>query len=82
MRSKKIILDTNLWISLLISKDFSFLDHYVEKGKVILIFLEELFVEFISVIKRPKLKKYFGEADTKKLIQIINKYGILKVVSS
>lgn len=44
--------------------------------------MEELFVEFISVIKRPKLKKYFGEADTKKLIQIINKYGILQVVSS
>lgn len=82
MRSKKIILDTNLWISFLISKDFCFLDNYVEKGKVKLIFSEELFVEFISVVKRPKLKKYFGETDTKRLIQIINKYGILQVVSS
>jgi putative PIN family toxin of toxin-antitoxin system len=82
MRSKKVILDTNLWISFLISKDFNFLDNYVEKGKVKLIFSEELFNEFISVVERPKLKKYFTESDTKHLIQIINKYAILHHIST
>ena len=82
MRSKKVILDTNLWVSFLISKDFNFLDNYVEKGKVKLIFSEELFNEFISVVERPKLKKYFTESDTKHLIQIINKYAILQHIST
>jgi len=82
MRSKKVILDTNLWISFLISKDYSFLDNYVEKGIIKLIFSEELFNEFISVTERPKLKKYFTESDTKHLIQIINKYAILQRIST
>jgi uncharacterized protein len=38
MKSKKVILDTNLWISFLISKNYSFLDNYVKNGKVKLIF--------------------------------------------
>ncbi|HWR95047.1 MAG TPA: putative toxin-antitoxin system toxin component, PIN family [Flavobacterium sp.] len=82
MRNKKIILDTNLWISFLISKDYSFLDNYIEKEKVKLIFSSELFSEFISVTERPKLKKYFSEGDVENLIRIINKYGILVDVST
>ncbi len=77
MKSKKVILDTNLWISFLISKDFSFLDHFIEKDKIKLIFSEELFSEFLSVAKRSKFKKYFTAKDIKHLALIINKYGIL-----
>lgn len=57
MRIKKVILDTNLWISFLILKDFGFLDNFIEKGRIILIFSDELFSEFISVSERPKLQK-------------------------
>jgi putative PIN family toxin of toxin-antitoxin system len=63
MKSKNVILDTNLWISFLISKDFIFLDNYVLKGKVKLIFSEELFSEFILIAERPKFKKYFSNSD-------------------
>ena len=63
MKSKKVILDTNLWISFLITRDFSFLDNFIETGKMKLIFSEELFSEFISVTERPKFKKYFTESD-------------------
>ena len=73
IKSKKVILDTNLWISFLISKDFSFLDEYIETGKLKLIFSEELFGEFITVAERPKFKKYFAESDVKHLIEVINK---------
>jgi len=82
MKNKRVILDTNLWISFLISKDFSFLDDYVLKGKVKLIFSEELFGEFISITERPKFKKYFSKSDVDKLIQTIDKYGILIKVTS
>ena len=82
MKSKKVILDTNLWISFLISRDFSFLDKYIETGKIRLIFSEELFSEFISVTERPKFKKYFAENDVQHLIQIIDRFGILVQVTT
>lgn len=52
MKNEKIIFDTNLWISFLITKDYDFLDEYIEKGKVKLIFSEELIHEFIEVVSR------------------------------
>jgi len=82
MSRKKIILDTNLWISFLISGDFSFLDSFVEKGVVKLIFSEELYSEFIEVSKRPKFKKYFSENDIKRLTQVINTHGALVSVTT
>ena len=82
MKSKKVILDTNLWISFLISQDFSFLDNYVENGRVKLVFSEELFAEFITVAERPKFKKFFTPKDIKKLISFIDQFGVLYQVSS
>jgi len=82
MKNKKIILDTNLWISFLITKDLSFLDDFILKGKVKLIFSEELFSEFFSVIVRPKFKRFFSKSDVDRLIQIIDKYGTLVKVTS
>ena len=82
MKSKKVILDTNLWISFLISKNFSFLDNYVENGKVKLIFPEELFSEFLTVAERPKFKKFFTPKDIKKLISFVDQFGVLYQVVS
>jgi uncharacterized protein len=82
MKSKKVILDTNLWISFLITKDFSFLDEFIESRKAKLIFSDELFAEFIKVAERPKLSRYFSKSDLEALIQIIDKFGKLIEVTS
>jgi|SRR5690606_18415294 len=82
MKSEKIIFDTNLWISFLITKDYSFLDEYVENGKVKLVFSEELILEFIEVVSRTKFKKYFTDKDIKHLFNIFDKFGILIKVTS
>lgn len=82
MKSKKVILDTNLWISFLISKNFSFLDNYVQTGQVKLIFSEELFSEFLTVAERPKFQKFFAPKGIKRLISFIDQFGILYQVSS
>ena len=82
MKSKKVILDTNPWISFLISKNFTFIDNYVENGRVKLIFSEELFTEFITVAERPKFKKFFAPKDIKNLISFIDKFGVLYQVTS
>ena len=82
MQSKKIIIDTNIWISFLITRDLSFLDKFIENGKLKLIFSTELYSEFLEVIERPKFRKYFHKSDIQHLTQIIDKFGILVEVTS
>ena len=82
MKSKKIILDTNLWISFLITKEYSFLDKYIENGKARLFFSEELIQEFLTVAKRPKLQKYFTDKDIEHLLHTFDNFGILIKVTS
>jgi len=53
----RIILDTNLWISFLISSRYGQLDSLLIDGKCTLLFSQELLEEFVAVAKRPKLKK-------------------------
>lgn len=71
-KKTRIILDTNLWISFLLSQEFSKLDKLLLNGKTKLLFSEELIEEFLNVVKRPKLKKYFAQSDVQKLLNTIN----------
>lgn len=82
MRSRKVILDTNLWVSFLITRDMSFLDEYVKSGKVKLIFSKELIEEFIAFAYRPKFAKYFTNEDIENLLDVFNYLGILINVTS
>jgi uncharacterized protein len=81
MRNKKIILDTNLWLSFLISKRMSVIDGLIDSGKIKLIFSNESIEEFLTVAKRPKFHKYFSDSDLQELIQRFDKYGKLVKVN-
>lgn len=82
MRSKKVILDTNLWISFLISHKLNILDDLIEKKKVTLIFSTELIEEFIVVAKRPKFKGFFSDSDIEELLRLFKDYGKLIKIKS
>ncbi len=71
----KAIIDTNLWISFLITKDFKKLDEKIKAKSIRLIFSLELIEEFLVVISRPKLKQYFESSDVEKLIDLFDVYG-------
>ena len=81
-KSHKIIIDTNLWISFLLTKKFDFIDDILEKKNVRLVFSEELLLEFIEVAKRPKFRKFFTIDDLKNLLQIIEQYSVYTLVTS
>ena len=78
----KVILDTNIWISFLITKTYLRLDQYLINGKIKLIFSEELLTEFLEVTKRPKLKAYFSPENVSDLIEYFNSYAQLINVKS
>jgi putative PIN family toxin of toxin-antitoxin system len=84
MRTKqsKIIIDTNLWISYLITRGNKQLDKLLFSNKATLIFSQELLEEFIEVAKRPKFRIYFRPDDVTKLIKLFNYYGELITVNS
>lgn len=71
----RIILDTNLWISFLIKKDYSQLDTLLFSNQIKLVFNKELLEEFLSVAKRPKFRRYFNSADLEDLLETIEEYA-------
>jgi len=71
-----VIVDTNLWVSFLITNDFSKLDLMLTKQKIKLIFSQELLEEFIEVAQRPKFKKYFSVDDLESLLSSIKIYAV------
>ena len=82
MTNKKIILDTNLWISFLISKKFNQIDKLIENKEITIIFSDELIEEFIDVVSRPKFKKYFSKKDIEKVLEYFDQFGELINVKS
>jgi hypothetical protein len=59
----RIIIDTNLWISFLLSSKFEKIDAILYSNTTTLLFSKELFDEFIEVAQRPKFKRYFSNED-------------------
>lgn len=81
-KKNRIIIDTNLWISFLLSKQFSFLDELLTKQSVQLVFSQELLSEFLDVVNRPKLKKYFSDESVEMVLELIDQYAEFVVVTS
>ena len=71
----RIILDTNLWISFLISKNLSQLDALIFEKHMRLIFSAELLEEFIEVTQRPKFRRFFSQNDVLELLDLIHEYS-------
>ena len=82
MKNRRVILDTNLWISFLISKRQKELDVLLESGAVTLIFSQELLEEFLEVSERPKFKRFFKKSTIKTLLTQIETFGELIKVES
>jgi putative PIN family toxin of toxin-antitoxin system len=78
----KIIVDTNLWISFLLSKKGFGLDNFFINKSITILFSQELLDEFIEVVRRPKLKKYFNIVDLESLLNQINTHAEFVYVTS
>ncbi len=68
IRKDRVIIDTNLWISFLLTKDVAKLDKIFSDDSIVLLFSQELLDEFLEVARRPKFKKYFSILDLQDLL--------------
>jgi putative PIN family toxin of toxin-antitoxin system len=71
IKKHRVVIDTNLWISFLISRKFETLDSFFKLDSITLIFSEQLLEEFVEVAKRPKFEKYFSLSDLMILLNSI-----------
>jgi putative PIN family toxin of toxin-antitoxin system len=71
-KTSRIIIDTNLWVSFLITKDFTKLDEIIFSRKGILVFSQELLEEFLAVAKRPKFRRFFSPSDIEDILETID----------
>ena len=80
---KRVIIDTNLWISFLITNNLNILSEIFLFERFQIIFSDELFNELLDVARRPKFKKYFDEKSVKLLIENISeKLEFIEVASA
>lgn len=79
----KVVIDTNIWISFLLTKDFEKLDKLFNHKQIELLFSQELLEEFVAVAQRPKFSRYFSLEDLQSLlIQLSFKAKYISVISS
>jgi putative PIN family toxin of toxin-antitoxin system len=82
-RKSRIVIDTNIWISFLLTKDFSAFDKIVSTPQLTLLFSGKLLNEFIEVAHRPKFGKYFSSSDLEELLFQMKEHGeFINVTSS
>ena len=81
-QKNSVIIDTNLWISFLLTKDLSKFDSIIANNEITLIFSQELVDEIVEVTQRSKFRKYFELDDVESLMIKIRARAIFIEVSS
>jgi hypothetical protein len=71
IEKSKFILDTNVWISFLIKRNFVGLDKLLYDDSNKLIFSHELLDEFLEVVRRKKFQKIFSPQEIEIALEII-----------
>ena len=71
MERCKIIIDTNLWISLLIGKRLSEMRALCNSEKILVYICEELMIEFARIASCEKIRKYVSEERTKETMSLM-----------
>lgn len=77
MTKKRVIIDTNCWISFLIGKRLSSLVPLLVNEWVQMILCEELLEEIAEVTNRPKFLRYFPADEVRSLLAFLRIKGIM-----
>jgi putative PIN family toxin of toxin-antitoxin system len=76
----RTVIDTNIWISFLISNLLKGFDALILSGKIAIITSEEQLNEIIEVLHRPKFRKHISEDDISEFLAIL--YKTAKIVKT
>lgn len=70
----KVILDCNIWISFLLSRQDCLLRRMLMDTRFDICICEELLAEIVNVARRDKIRKRVSEAELQQLLKIIDAF--------
>ena len=73
-KSLRLVIDTNLWISFIISKKLNLLEPILFAENTRILFSSELVEELQATITKPKLNKYFSENALEEMLTVFDPY--------
>ena len=73
-KSLRLFIDTNLWISFIISKKLNLLEPTLLAVNTRILFSSELVEELQATITKPKLQKYFSENALEEMLTVFDPY--------
>ena len=76
-RKKRVIVDTNCWISFLIGRKLSSLVALLSDARIDLVLCDELLEEIREVTQRPKFARYFPLREVESLLLFLRLKGTL-----
>jgi putative PIN family toxin of toxin-antitoxin system len=79
MRSKKFVLDANIWVSYFLSNNISLLLEIISTNKITVLYCSELLTEIERVLEYPHLIKY--NLEVKSAVSLVKKVGILATLN-
>jgi putative PIN family toxin of toxin-antitoxin system len=82
IKKDRIILDTNLLISFLLTNRHDLLYDLLSNGRAVVIFDDILLDEFVQVNARPKFKKYFSKGDIESILISLSRFAQIVQVKS
>lgn len=71
----RVVIDTNIWISYLLTSHFDFLDASIRNDQIILLHNETSIEELTAVALRPKFEKIISPVELLSLIETIEGFG-------
>lgn len=77
VKKKRVIVDTNCWISFLIGKNLSSLVSLLSNNRIELVLCDELLEEIREVTQRPKFAKHFPVLEVESLLSFLRLKGHL-----
>ncbi len=78
----RVIIDTNLWISFLLTKDLSKFDSIIADNEITLVFSQELVDEIVEVTQIIKFRRYFKLDDVESLMLKVKARAVFIEVTS
>ena len=78
----KVVIDTNIWLSYLLTGSFQELDELILRNKISLQISEELITEIYDVVKRPKFHNLLNDDDITILLDLFKRKAELIRVTS
>lgn len=77
MVKKRVVIDTNCWISFLIGKRLSSLVSLLSAERIDIVLCEELINEIKEVTSRPKFVRYFPTNEVDSLLSFLRLRGLM-----